>query len=96
MRYEDETFQETVINNFGHQILTSGIFQNLLSEIFSCELNYPIDNYLLFLDSCSPYQTLDSEIKKQLFAGLKAKIEDNCAGIIKTSYLSAFHIAQKS
>ncbi|MBD2447711.1 class I SAM-dependent methyltransferase [Nostoc sp. FACHB-152] len=94
-RYEDREFQENVINALGTNIIDSGIFRDLVTELVPCELTYNIDNYLSFLDSGSPYLKLDPEIKNLLFTGLREKIEQNYGGIIQTSYLSACHIARK-
>jgi SAM-dependent methyltransferase len=94
-RYEDRRFQESVINDFGKNIINSGIFKNLITELVDCELSYNTDNYLLFLDSCSPYQKLELEMKNLLFAGLRETIEQNYGGSIQTSYLSACHVARK-
>jgi hypothetical protein len=58
-------------------------------------VTYPVDRYLMLLNTYSPYLQLDSLVKDALFRGLRDKIENDLGGSLQLSYLSAFHVAQK-
>lgn len=92
-RYEDRGTQEEILKGFGQNIIASGQFKDLMSEQLVCEVSYSIEDYLTFLST--HYRKLDPQKQKSLFEGLRKTLEKNCGGSIKTSYLSAFQIAQK-
>ncbi len=95
VRYEDRKTQEEILKGLGQIVINSGRFKDLVSEHIACEVTYTIDNYLLLLNSLSPYLALDEEIRNYLFEGLREKIETNYGGNIQLSYLCAFQIAKK-
>ncbi|WP_204106535.1 MULTISPECIES: class I SAM-dependent methyltransferase [Spirulina sp. CCY15215] len=94
-RYEGRNKQEEVLKNFGDEILKSGQFQDLISEQIPCQVTYSVDDYLLLLDTFSPYQRIEKRDRELLFIGLRERIEKNFYSKIEFSYLSAFHIARK-
>jgi hypothetical protein len=94
-KYEDRNTQETILQGLGQKILDSGLFQDLISENLPFSVTYSVDDYLLLLSTLSPYIGLDSETRVALFAGLRDTIEQYYRGIIKISFLSAFHVARK-
>ncbi|MEA5505625.1 hypothetical protein VB735_21435 [Halotia wernerae UHCC 0503] len=75
--------------------INSGQFKDLISEQMICEVTYSIDDYLALLSTYSPYIALDPQQRNSLFANLQEALKNNCDKSIQTSYLSAFHIAQK-
>jgi SAM-dependent methyltransferase len=95
VRYEDRNKQEEILQGLGQIVINSGKFQDLVSEHISCKVTYGIDDYLLLLNSLSPYLALDEDTRKYLFEGLREKIETNYRGNIQLSYLCAFQIAKK-
>ena len=94
-RYESRTTQEKILNSLGEDVIHSGQFKNLLCEHIPCEVTYSIDDYLLLLNTLSPYRALDSDKRDSLFQGLREMLEKNSSRKIEVSYLSAFHVAQK-
>jgi len=94
-RYEDRGTQSNILRGFGQNIIDSGRFKRLVSEQLACEVTYSIDDYLTLLSTLSPYIALDPQKRDSLFEGLREALLGNCSRSIQTSYLSAFHIAQK-
>ncbi len=94
-RYEHRETQQEILSGLGQIAIDSGQFQNLRSEQFLCEVTYSVDDYLTLLSTYSPYLALDTNSRNALFEGLREKIEQDLAGSIQLSYLSAFHIAKK-
>ncbi len=94
-RYEDRVTQLDILKGFGQNVIDSGRFKGLVSEQLTCEVTYSIDDYLTLLRTLSPYIVLDPQNRDSLFEGLREALERNCGRSIQTSYLSAFHIAQK-
>lgn len=95
--YEGKEKQEEHLKSFGEIVLESGKFQDLVTEYIPCELTYSIDDYFAYLNSGSPYLSLESHASYALFAALREKIQDeNLGGAnIQLSFLSGFNIARK-
>jgi hypothetical protein len=93
--YEDRKTQEENLRRAGQAVIDSGRFKGLVSEQLVCEVTYSIDDYLALLSTLSPYIKLEPQQRDSLFEGLRETLEKNCTRSIQTSYLSAFHIAQK-
>ncbi|HEY9858516.1 MAG TPA: class I SAM-dependent methyltransferase [Candidatus Obscuribacterales bacterium] len=93
--YEDHATQAENLNGIAQLVIDSGQFQHLLSEQLICEATYSIDNYLMLLSTLSPYIALEPQQRDALFTDLQAVLERNCGQRFQTSYLSAFHVAQK-
>lgn len=94
--YEERGTQEESLRRQGQSVIDSGRFKNLVSEQLACEVTYSIDDYLALLSTLSPYIRLDAQKRDALFEGLREALEKNRIRSIQTSYLSAFHIAQKT
>ncbi|WP_341528183.1 class I SAM-dependent methyltransferase [Nostoc sp. UHCC 0302] len=94
-RYEDRETQEDILRQLGNIAIDSGQFKNLIAGQVTSEVTYTSDEYLMLLNTYSPYLKLDSYSKEALFAGLKHRIEEEFGGSLQLSYISAFHIAQK-
>lgn len=94
-RYEDRETQEKILQGLGKIVEDSGLFQDLLSGHVESEITYTTDEYLTLLNTYSPYLKLDHKSKEALFKGLRDKIEHDCGGSLRLSYISAFHIAQR-
>ncbi|WP_375506085.1 class I SAM-dependent methyltransferase [uncultured Nostoc sp.] len=94
-RYENRETQEEILRGLGEMAIDSGKFKNLISGQFVSEVTYNVDEYLMLLNTYSPYLKLDSHSKKALFAGLRHTIEDDFGGSLHLSYISAFHIFKK-
>jgi hypothetical protein len=71
--------------------LDSGQFKDLVAGTMVSEVTYSIDEYLMLLNTYSPYLKLDLQHKDALFAGLRNSIEQNFGGSLQLSYISAFH-----
>lgn len=95
-RYEDRETQEEILRGLGNMAIDSGQFKHLIAGQVTTEVTYTSDEYLTLLNTYSPYLKLDQQSKDALFAGLKHRIEDEFGGSLQLSYISAFHIAQKS
>ena len=95
-QYENQATQENILQGLGEIVVDSGQFKNLVFGYINTEVTYTVDEYLLLLNTYSPYLKLDLQRKKNLFKGLRNIIESDFGGSLKLSYISAFHIAQKS
>lgn len=94
-QYEDRKTKEENLAIFGQTVIDSGLFKNLVYEQLVYETTYSIDDYLALLSTLSPYIALEPQKRDSLFKGLREVLERNCGSSVETSYLSAFHIAQK-
>jgi SAM-dependent methyltransferase len=95
-RYEDRDTQEKILQGLGKITIDSGLFKDLIFGYIESEVTYSSDRYLMLLNTYSPYLKLDRQSKEALFIALKDKIERDFGGSLQLSYISAFHIAQKS
>ncbi|GAB1539831.1 class I SAM-dependent methyltransferase [Scytonema sp. NUACC21] len=95
-RYEDRETQEEILRGLGNMVIGSGHFKDLTSGQVVSEVSYTVDEYLMLLNTYSPYLKLDTQTKNALFAGLRDRIEHEFGGSLLLSFISAFHIAQKS
>ena len=94
--YEDHATQAENLNKIAQMVIESGNFQHLRSEQLICEATYSIENYLMLLSTLSPYIALEPQQRNALFIDLAAALENHCGQQFQTSYLSAFHLAQKA
>ncbi|MBN3990672.1 MAG: class I SAM-dependent methyltransferase [Nostoc sp. NMS2] len=94
-RYEDIETQEEILRGLGNMAIDSGQFKDLISGRFASEVTYNVDEYLMLLNTYSPYLKLAPHTKEALFAGLRHSIEDDFGGSLHLSYISAFHVAKK-
>ncbi len=95
-RYEDRDTQEKILKGLGRMVTDSGYFKDLVSEQIESQVTYTVDEYLMLLNTYSPYLKLDSQSKQGLFARLRDIIEQEFGGSLQLSYLSAFQLAQKN
>ena len=95
-RYEDRTTQENILAGLGQMMLDSGRFRNLVTATIETSLTYTSDQYISLLSTYSLYLQLDHRTRNDLFAGLRQCILEKGAGEILLSYLSTYHIAQKT
>jgi len=93
-RYEDRETQEDILRGLGNMVVDSGQFKDLISGQVTSEVTYTVDEYLMLLNTYSPYLKLDPHNKEALFLGLRHRIEDDFGGSLQLSYISAFHIAK--
>jgi protein-L-isoaspartate O-methyltransferase len=93
--YETFTTYQENLNQFGQQLLDSGHFQNLVAETFISEITYTVEGYIMLLSTLSPYIKLEQQQRNELLTQLKETLNQNCGERLPTSYLSAFHLAQK-
>ena len=94
-RYEDQATQEKIVQGLGQIITDSGQFQKVVQGTFRSEVVYTIDEYLMLLNTYSPYLKLEAAQRAILFEALREKIEQNLGSRLPLSSLSAFHVAQK-
>ncbi|MEH1864562.1 MAG: class I SAM-dependent methyltransferase [Nostoc sp.] len=94
-RYEDIETQEEILRGLGNMSIDSGQFKDLISGQVVSEVTYNVDEYLMLLNTYSPYLKLPPDTKKTLFTGLRQSIEYDFGGSLHLSYISAFHIAKK-
>ena len=95
-KYEDRATQTESLRKFGQIVSDSGHFGSLVSEQITWEVTYSVDDYLLLLNTYSPYIELEPQQRDDLFALLKKTLEQDGANSVQLSYLSAFHLAQKT
>jgi SAM-dependent methyltransferase len=93
-RYEDQAAQEQILDGLGSMITDSGLFGAVQRGHVSVDITYTTDEYLMLLNTYSPYLKLAPDQKQALFAGLRDRIEQDFCGSLALSYLSAFHIAR--
>ncbi|MDJ0745596.1 MAG: class I SAM-dependent methyltransferase [Xenococcaceae cyanobacterium MO_167.B27] len=93
-RYETPQDQENILQNLGYKITDSQYFCDLQSEHFLQEVTYTIDDYLLLLQTFSPYLELPSSKRELLFSELKKTLEKHSNESLTVSYLSAFDLAK--
>ncbi len=91
--YETQAEQLDILNQLGYLSIDSGHFKDLISESLTVSVTYSIDQYLLLLNTYSPYLKLESESKQKLFDGLRKVLEQN-GETIDLSYVSTFHIVK--
>jgi hypothetical protein len=60
------------------------------------EVTYSTDEYLMLLNTYSPYLKLDPQPKDALFTGLRNSIERDFGGSLQLSHISAFHKFDKT
>ncbi|MBR8837002.1 MAG: class I SAM-dependent methyltransferase [Stigonema ocellatum SAG 48.90 = DSM 106950] len=94
-RYQDRETQEEILRGLGNMVIDSGQFKNLISGQVTSFVTYTVDEYLMLLNTYSPYLKLDPRSKEALFAGLRQRIEHDFGSSIQLSYISAFDIAEK-
>jgi len=102
-RYEARGTTERILRELGESVVKSGLFKDLVFECVECvkrsstegNRTYSIDDYLTLLSTLSPYIALDSQKRDALFNDLRDVLRKNLGDTIKTSYLSAFHVAWK-
>lgn len=94
--YEDYATQTKNLDKIAQMVIESGKFQHLQTEQLICEATYGIEEYLMLLSTLSPYIALEPPQRQALFTDLAAALESTCGKHFQTSYLSAFHIAQKA
>lgn len=94
-KYEDRETQSLSLRKLGQIVSDCGYFGGLVSEQMAWKLDYSIDDYLLLLNTYSPYIELEPQQRKDLFALVKEILEQNGTKSIQLSFLSAFHIAKK-
>ena len=92
-RYEDSMTQVAILNELGQMAIASGQFKDMVSGHVEVEVTYSINQYLLLLNTYSPYLKLEPQQKQHLFAGIRQVLEQN-GDTIQLSYVSAFHITQ--
>jgi protein-L-isoaspartate O-methyltransferase len=93
-RYEDQATQEQILHSLGSMMTDSGLFGDVQRGQVRTEVTYTSDEYLMLLNTYSPYLKLDPDSREALFNGLRDRIEQDFGGSLALSYLSAFHIAQ--
>ncbi len=91
--YETQSEQLDILNQLGNLSIESGHFKDLISESLTVSVTYSIDQYLLLLNTYSPYLKLEPEPQQKLFAGLRQVLEQH-GETIDLSYVSAFHIVK--
>lgn len=91
--YESSTQQTAILDQLGQMAIASGCFKDLRSGHMRVEVTYSVDQYLLLLNTYSPYLNLDPLLKQHLFAGLRQVLEQN-GDRVQLSYVSAFHMAR--
>jgi SAM-dependent methyltransferase len=89
--YEDSAKQAEILNALGQMAIESGQFQDMKSGQFESQLTYSVDQYLMLLNTYSPYLNLEPQQRQRLFEGMRQILERN-GGTVALSYVSAFHI----
>lgn len=93
--YEDSATQAKILDEMGQMAIESGYFKDVVAGHLEVEVTYSIDQYLLLLNTYSPYLKLESEQMQRLFTELRQTLEQN-GDTVQLSFVSAFHIAQPS
>lgn len=93
--YEGREKQAEIAAGLGKPVGDSGLFEPPSTEIFPCEQTYSVDRYLDYLSSGSQYVALESQVRVNLFSGLRTAIKQQFKGEIHLFNLAAFQIARK-
>ncbi|MGL5804074.1 MAG: class I SAM-dependent methyltransferase [Xenococcaceae cyanobacterium] len=93
--YESSEAREAILTGLVTRAIDSGKFKDLTTDRQMCELTYNTEDYLTLLSTLSPYIAIDRQSRDALFAGLANKIETDFGGIVRLTYVSAFHVARK-
>ncbi|PSB20612.1 methyltransferase domain-containing protein [Phormidesmis priestleyi ULC007] len=91
---EDRATQERILQGLTQDIADSGLFRTAVCEHLPCKMTYSIDDYLMLLNTFSPYKMLDPSERDSVFTSLREVLERLGEGV-QVCYLSAFHIAEK-
>lgn len=91
--YEDGATQAAILDEMGQMAIESGYFKNMRSGHLDVKVAYSVDQYLMLLNTYSPYLKLEAKQRQALFAGLREVLQQN-GDIVQLSYVSAFHITQ--
>lgn len=94
-RYEDSATQASILKDLGQMAIESGYFKDMVSGQMEVEVTYSVDQYLLLLNTYSPYLKLETQQKQDLFEELRQVLEQN-GDSIQLSYVSAFQVANAS
>lgn len=94
--YEGREKQAEIVAGLGKPVENSGLFEPPSTEVIPCEQTYSVDRYLDYLSSGSQYVALESQVRANLFSGLRTVIEQQFKGEIQLFNLAAFQIARKS
>jgi SAM-dependent methyltransferase len=95
-RYESRSDSEEILQALGQIVIDSGYFEPPYFGQVEQKVTYKTDEYLALLHTYSPYLKLEESARQNLFAGLKERIDRDFGGSLDLSFLSAFHIAQKT
>jgi SAM-dependent methyltransferase len=100
--YEDQAMQVAILDQLGQMALSakrnsegteSGHFKDMISGHIEVEVTYSVDQYLMLLNTYSPYLKQEPQQKQSLFEELRQVLEQN-GDTVQLTYVSAFHIAQ--
>ncbi|MGK7907402.1 MAG: class I SAM-dependent methyltransferase [Synechococcus sp.] len=94
-RHEDKSTQIDVFQQLGHIVLEYQRFTDLVFGYVESQMTYPVDRYLMLLNSYSPYLQLEAAVRDRLFVALKDTIERDYGGRLRLWNLCGFHIARK-
>lgn len=94
-RYEDRATQLQILQHLGQWMADSGHFGDVTSGHVESSVTYTAEQYLMLLQTYSPYLQLDSQRRVALFDELRQYIEDDLCDRLPLTYISAFQIAQK-
>jgi hypothetical protein len=91
--FENGATQSAILDEMGQMAIASGYFKDLVAGHVEVKVTYTIDQYLLLLNTYSPYLKLEEQQKQSLFAELRQVLEQN-RDMVQLSYVSAFHISR--
>ncbi len=93
--YEGREKQAEIVAGLGKSVGDSGLFEPPSTELIPCEQTYSVDRYLDYLSSGSQYVALESQVRANLFSGLRSALEQQFEGEIQLFNLAALQIARK-
>jgi SAM-dependent methyltransferase len=92
---EDHATQERLLQGLTQDVEESGLFQPIAADQIRCEVPYSTDDYLLLLNTFSPYRQLASQSRAALFTALRQVLDNLGISALPLTYLSAFQVASK-
>lgn len=92
-RYEDPAAQFAMVDAMGQMAVESGYFRNVLVGHEVVETNYSTEQYLMLLQTYSPFLKLDPDTQARLIEALRQVLAPHGDQIV-LSWVSAFHVAQ--
>jgi SAM-dependent methyltransferase len=93
---EDPATQQHLVQALAQDVSASGRFETVLSEHQPAAMTYSIEDYLLLLNTFSPYRMITAQQRSTVFTALRQTFNHMGLQTIPVTYLAAFNVAHKA